>query len=179
MKIKGKEIKLIVGLGNPGLKFKSTRHNVGFEAAKTILHKLHQCDKSRKRNLNSIHLRMCSFVSVGFPAVLMNKSGKAVKEAADALRAKPKEILVIHDDLETPYGKWKIKEKGSATGHNGVKSIIEALGSDEFARAKIGIGRPESRDTQAISRYVLEKIPPAEHDKIQQAIDDLVNKLEV
>lgn len=177
MQIQDREIKLIIGLGNPGSRFLNTRHNIGTEFATLLSHELQKKEKPRKTNLNFSHLRIFGDISIVFPAVYMNESGKAITEAMDATKAKPNEILVIHDDLETLCGKWKFKKEGSASGHNGLKSTIEHLKTDDFMRLKIGVGRPESHDAEVISKYVLSKIPNNEMQKIEQALREAYETL--
>lgn len=173
MQIQDREIKVIIGLGNPGSRFLNTRHNIGIAFATLLSRELQKKEKPRKANLNFSHLRIFSNVSIVFPAIFMNESGKAISEAMEATKVKPNEILVIHDDLETLCGKWKFKQGGSASGHNGLKSTIEHLKTDDFLRLKIGVGRPESHDAEVISKYVLSKIPNNEIKKIEQALREI------
>ena len=149
-----KEVYLIVGLGNPGSGYKSTRHNTGFRIIDHL-----------SRNVG-VRLKGCRFQSKNIrttyrgrevvllkPATFMNQSGRAVKACADFFHLPPNRILVVHDDLDLPVGKIKVVRNGGPGGHKGVLSIIEHLGSREFPRIKIGIGRP--RYGESPEDYVL------------------------
>lgn len=177
MQIQDREIKLIIGLGNPGSRFLNTRHNIGIAFATILSHELQKKEKPKKVNLDFSHLRVFSNVVIVFPAVYMNESGKAIAEAIGALKIKLDQVLIIHDDLETPCGRWKFKQGGSASGHNGLKSTIEHLKTDDFLRLKIGIGRPESHDAEVISKYVLSKTPDNEMQRIEQSFREAYETL--
>jgi peptidyl-tRNA hydrolase, PTH1 family len=135
-------MKLIVGLGNPGGEYESTRHNVGF----MVIDKL-------AKELSISHLTFGSdpkhtslVVKVGDvmlikPQTYMNKSGEAVKCLLDYYKLKPGDLWVIHDDIDLPLGKIRIRAQGAAGGHNGVESIIESVGTDKFVRFRLGTGR--------------------------------------
>lgn len=170
MKFRERKIKLIVGLGNPESKYQNTRHNAGMNAAQEIFKAIRVIQDPTETELEHCTIWKFEHVAIAFPNTFMNESGEAVAEAAKHLRAKPEEILVAHDDLETPPGKCKVKEGGSAGGHNGLKSTIEKLGSREFMRVKVGIGRPESREHDVIRKYVLEPMPPKEQAEVLDAI---------
>ena len=134
---------LIVGLGNPGVTYRNTRHNVGFrvinEVAKSFKVRL------RGRRFQSRYTRVSSGsgqIVLLQPLTFMNRSGRAVAAAADDCRADPERILIVYDDLDLPLGRIRVARNGSAGGHKGVASIIASLGTREFPRVKIGIGRP-------------------------------------
>lgn len=132
---------IIVGLGNPGDKYKYTRHNAGFLALSYISQKLNtDITKSKFKAL-------CGECTVNgkrtlllLPQTYMNNSGEAVKAAMDFYKIQPENVLVIFDDISLACGKLRIRKNGSAGGHNGIKSIIEHLGTNEFPRIKIGVG---------------------------------------
>jgi len=156
--------RLIVGLGNPGEKCRFTRHNTGF----MVVDRLAQTNKIPlgKRKFNAVFGRG---KIEGLPAILakpmtfMNQCGPAVRDLARFFGLGTQDILVIHDDIDVVFGKLKIKEKGGDGGHNGVKSLIEALRSDEFTRIRIGIGRPQTE--KGIRPYVLERFD-AEQERL-------------
>jgi len=132
---------LIVGLGNPGQQYQNTRHNVGFRTADAIA--AHAGADIRRVKFHALTAE----ATVGGQAVLlvkpttfMNLSGQAVGEAARFYKIPPEHILVISDDVDLPLGKLRLRRNGSAGGHNGLKSIIEHLGGDQFPRLKIGVG---------------------------------------
>lgn len=132
---------LIVGLGNPGDKYKYTRHNIGFLAMSYISQKLGaDISKSKFKGL-------CTKAKIGdnsvlllLPQTYMNNSGESVKAAMDYYKVPIENVLVIFDDISLPCGKLRIRKGGSAGGHNGIKSIIQHTGSDAFPRIKIGVG---------------------------------------
>jgi PTH1 family peptidyl-tRNA hydrolase len=157
---------LIVGLGNPGPQYELTRHNAGFLALDYVAD---QC--GWLLNAEKWH-GICGSGWLGEhrvflvkPQTFMNRSGECVARFADFYRIGPENTLVLHDDLDLPSGKIKIAAKGGAGGHNGIRSLIQHLGSADFVRVKIGIGRP-SRDEQgqgmAVDRYVLSAFSEAE-----------------
>ncbi|MBQ9774895.1 MAG: aminoacyl-tRNA hydrolase [Lentisphaeria bacterium] len=136
---------LIVGLGNPGEEYDRTRHNAGFMVIDRLLESF-PAGRFEKRHTAESFVYAGSFkgkpLSLQKPLTFMNLSGKAVAPIARKLGLKPEEILVIHDDLDLPVGKMRLKCGGSDGGHNGLKSIIAELGSASFKRLRIGIGRP-------------------------------------
>ena len=137
-------VRIVVFLGNPGRQYAGTRHNVGFAVADEI-------EKSCNLRINKLRFgaltARCVFggekVLLMKPQTYMNLSGRAVLEAARYFKLPPHRVIVISDDIELPPAKLRIRTKGSDGGHNGLKSIISALGSDEFPRIRIGVGRPE------------------------------------
>ena len=145
---------LIAGLGNPGPQYEHTRHNIGQEAVE-------QWGKSLGVTLKSLLFRSkhapADFrgnpIVLLCPLTFMNKSGESVRDCIHHYDLETKKLLVIHDDLDMPLGKIKVVRDGGAGGHRGVSSIIHLLGSSEFSRVKIGIGRP--RHGEAVADYVL------------------------
>ena len=136
-------MKIIVGLGNPGTQYRMSRHNVGFQVA------------DRLAKLNHIHIRTKRFKSLygtgwidfqqvvlSKPMTFMNRSGEAVKKTTDFFHLKMEDLVVVHDDLDLPFGRLRFKQRGGDGGHQGIRSIIEGMGGNNFLRLKIGIGRP-------------------------------------
>lgn len=148
---------LVVGLGNPGREYRLTRHNVGFMAVDYLA----QTAKADVRRLK-YHALTGNAVIAGVPVLLMmpqtymNLSGEAVGEAARFYKLPPERVIVIFDDVDLPIGTLRIREKGSAGGHNGIKSIIAHLGTEEFPRVKIGIG-PKPNPEMDLADYVLQE----------------------
>lgn len=140
---------MVVFLGNPGSKYSGTRHNVGFLAADK-LEKLEniKISKLRFNALTSIYTVSDEKVLVLKPQTYMNLSGNAVAPAAAYYKIPAERIIVVCDDVSIPVGKIRIRTKGSSGGHNGLKSIISALGTDVFPRIKIGVGAPPSNETE-------------------------------
>ncbi len=154
-------MKLIVGLGNPGREYKNTRHNVGFMVLDNYLGKVDWKNKVEAYLYKDgegdnaiIYIK---------PLTYMNLSGLAVSKFAKFYKIKPEDILVIQDDLDMEVGTFKIKRNSSAGGHNGIKSIIKELESEEFARLKIGIGKSATIPTD---KYVLGKFTKNELESI-------------
>lgn len=160
-------MKLIVGLGNPGLEYERTRHNVGFLVIDEIAKKLNV--KLSKERFDSMFYINEDFILMK-PNTFMNLSGEAVKKAMDFFKILSKDILIIHDDLDIKIGQAKIKISNSSGGHNGVKNIIEKINTAEFYRLKIGIGRPEKNET-SISSYVLGDFTNEQYDIISKVVE--------
>jgi PTH1 family peptidyl-tRNA hydrolase len=134
---------VIVGLGNPGGEYAQTRHNVGFWCV-DILAKEHSIALGRRHRTALVGEGVIagSRVALAKPRTYMNLSGEAVRYLLARYRVSPRQLLVIYDDMDLPLGKLRLRPSGSAGGHNGIKSIIQATGSQEFPRIRIGIGRP-------------------------------------
>lgn len=164
-------MKLIVGLGNPGILYSNTRHNIGFSVikvlarlTKVVLRKDKQvCALAGKMNLAGEQ------VMLAMPLTFMNLSGPAVVSLLKKHRLNPDELLVVCDDLDLEFGRLKIKPGGSSAGHRGVESIINSLGSEEFARLRIGIGRPH--ESSKAKDYVLARFNRKEGQQLKDILD--------
>lgn len=160
-------IKLIVGLGNPGPQYTRNRHNIGFQIVELLAarHAL-ALDKLQHKAMTGSGFISCGGmrhkVLLARPLTYMNASGEAVAPLARYYGVQPADIIVIHDDLDLASGKLRLRANGSSGGQNGIKSIIERLGSPDFARVKVGIGRPPGRMDPA--DYVLQNFSVAEED---------------
>ena len=160
-------MKLIVGLGNPGKKYELTRHNVGFEVIDLLCNEI-QAGRARRENLSLVtegRLETEELI-LAKPQTFMNSSGVAVSSLVSKYGAQLDNIYVVYDDLNLDLGILRIRRKGSAGGHKGVKSIINSLGSQLFPRLRIGIGYLDQK-TAAID-YVLGKFSHAERQQIEQ-----------
>jgi len=171
---------LVVGLGNPGREYRDTRHNFGFLA----LDKLAQgmAVIFRHRSLLEAEVGVGAFLSssvvLAKPLTYMNLSGHAVAALISFFQLRePRQLIVIHDDLDIPLGKIKIKSGGGAGGHKGVRSIIESLGTIEFLRIRLGIGLAE-RPIDVID-YVLTPFAPEEQDARQRAVVEAANAMQM
>ena len=142
-------MKLIVGLGNPGSEYENTRHNTGFLTLDKLADKLNVSVSRRAFNaLTGKTDYKGEKIILMKPQTYMNNSGEAVGKAVRYYRLDPaKDVIVVYDDLDLPVGKIRLREKGSAGGHNGIKSIIAHLGTNEFNRIRIGIGSVSREDT--------------------------------
>ena len=154
---------LIVGLGNPGVAYRLTRHNVGYMVVDRLaLRHGISLDKQKFNNIFGSGKVEGRHVILAKPMTFMNLSGPSVRDLATSFDLDAENVLVIHDDIDVVFGKIKIKEKGGDGGHNGVRSLIVAWGSDEFVRIRIGIGRPQTDND--VSAYVLGRFD-AEQEK--------------
>lgn len=171
---------LIVGLGNPGEKYKNTYHNIGFlvidEITKILKFKL-QSSKSDKRIKAEIikgELEGLKLILIK-PHTFMNLSGQTVSKAASYYKIKPQDIWVISDDIYLPLDKIRIRKEGSSGGHNGLESIISELGTNKFVRFRIGISKPEKVPYE---KYVLQKIKKNEEKIIKKSIKQAVKAID-
>ncbi len=163
------EMKIIVGLGNPGRKFERTRHNAGFMAADELAQDLQVDLRQEKYHAHIGRARIDSEEAVlAKPQTYMNDSGRAVGAIVRDTYTAVSDLIVIHDDLDLPLGSVRVKIGGGHGGHNGLRSIIEYLGSADFIRVRIGIGRPEpNRD--AVD-YVLSPFTAEERGAVAHAV---------
>lgn len=171
---------LIIGLGNPGARYEFTRHNIGFLAVDCIADK---ADISlNKKSHNAVWGKgkiLESDVVIAKPLAFMNLSGEAVKSLADYFHIETKYIIVIYDDVDLEFGTVRIKKRGGSGGHRGMESIIEQLGTNDFPRIRLGIGRPikqgqgvkGSRGQEDIADYVLSQFSSEEKDKLPEIFD--------
>ena len=161
---------LLVGLGNPGDKYDNTRHNVGFAAIDQLAEELRvPVQKLKYRALtNTVELGGAKVLLMK-PITYMNLSGEAVGEAARFFKIPADHVLVLSDDVSLPVGKLRIRKGGSAGGHNGLKSIIQHLGTDQFPRVKIGVGEKPHPDYD-MADWVLGKFAGEDLKTITQAI---------
>lgn len=162
-------MKLIVGLGNPGRQYEETRHNVGFKVIDELSTRLQiPLDKAKFNGVFGQGSIMGEKVLILKPLTYMNLSGESVRPVMDYFDIDAEDILVIYDELDLPVGKIRLREKGSAGGHNGMKSIIHHLGTQEFKRIRIGVDRPTNG--MKISDYVLGRFIEEEVQEIKEAI---------
>jgi len=161
-------MKMIVGLGNPGGKYRLTRHNVGFLAVELLARQLGTTIETNKFKAKIAQLRIGGeMVLLVLPQTYMNASGEAVVPLMGYFKVDIKDLLVIYDDLDMPCGKLRLREKGSHGGHNGMRSIIEQLGHSEFKRIRIGI---DKHPLIATPDYVLGKPSPDQEPLLSQGI---------
>jgi PTH1 family peptidyl-tRNA hydrolase len=174
-------MKLIIGLGNPGREYSGTRHNIGFVVLGTLArrHKINFNKRSCHSRIGEGDLGPIKVV-LAKPQTYMNLSGDAVSSLLRRYRLKPSDIIVVYDDLDLPVGRIRMRADGSAGGHNGIKSIIAALGTDKFIRLKVGIGRPTVEiDRNEIVDHVLSGFDKTEHEAMTDAVNRAVDAIEV
>ncbi len=161
---------LIAGLGNPGSTYDNTRHNIGFESVERTAERLGvKIVKKKFLSLCGEAFWSSEKLLLMKPQTFMNASGEAVRKASEFYSIPIDRIVVIHDELDLKLGVIKISRGGGAAGHNGVKSVINSLGSKDFARIRMGIGKPQQRIAGA--DYVLSKFTVAERDLMEKMID--------
>jgi PTH1 family peptidyl-tRNA hydrolase len=158
---------VIAGLGNPGWRYRKTRHNVGFAVVDSLAkqfslrfdkEKIYACCKGLYKDERFVLIK---------PLTYMNSSGLAVRKALKLYDASPGKLIVVHDDIDLPVGKIKIKKKGSSGGHRGIQSIIDQIGTEEYIHIKIGIGRSPGVPSEV---YVLEKFRKEEKKIIMESL---------
>tara|TARA_Y100001960_G_scaffold245221_1_gene259869 strand:- start:677 stop:1255 length:579 start_codon:yes stop_codon:yes gene_type:complete len=171
---------LIVGLGNPGKKYDKTRHNCGAEFVQLLSDSLKvSLQKEDKffglygtKRLNQFKVHFC------IPTIYVNESGKTVSSITDYLKISNEQVLVIHDDLDLPLGKIKLKEAGGHGGHNGLRNIIDNLkGDTNFKRMRIGIDHPEKEED--VVKYVLSKFTKKERQLLEASFDNTLNLMDL
>jgi PTH1 family peptidyl-tRNA hydrolase len=151
---------LVVGLGNPGKRYEATRHNVGFEVGAEL---------SRRWDLSRAKKKFGALVAEGragpggprvailLPQTLMNASGDSAGPARGALKAPLDRVIVVHDEIDLPFGEVRTRLGGGLAGHNGLKSLKRGFGDAEFWRVRVGVGRPDSTDPDVVASYVLSR----------------------
>ena len=162
-------MKLIVGLGNPGLKYKNTRHNLGFKIIEALAEEL-KIKIGKKYSWAALGTGRIDSIPVVLakPLTFMNNSGQAVQGLMEYYKIDPQDLLVICDDLSLDAGRIRIRKGGSSGGHNGLKSIIDEIGTDDFARLRVGIGQPGLNRDPAI--YVLKDVARNDKNVTKEAI---------
>ena len=173
---------LLVGLGNPGPEYERTRHNVGFEVARELIARWSlPKPKARYRGLISEGPTGPGGprVAVLQPQTYMNEAGQSVSPARGALRTPLDHVLVLHDEIDLPFGEIRTRVGGGLAGHNGLKSIRKGLGSPDFARVRVGVGRPPTTDPDRVAAYVLGRFPesPDEVRALVQRAADAAQRL--
>lgn len=182
-------MKLIVGLGNPGDKYKDTRHNVGFMVVEKLAHELGGSDvKWGNEEKHSALMAKTGDILLMKPTTFMNASGVAVSSAMRFYKLSPEDVWVIHDDLDLPLGKIRIRVGGASAGHHGIDSIIKELGSDKFTRIRLGIGRGTSKNgaiadrkmhTSSVIDFVLSRFGKSEAGELKHLVKDGVEAVRV
>ena len=170
---------IIAGLGNPGDEYKLTRHNIGFLAIDYIAEKCGARIDRVKFHAFTTEARIGGVrVLLMKPTTFMNSSGVAIAEAATFYKVPAENVIVLHDEISFAPGLFRIRRKGSAGGHNGLKSIIAQLGSDAFPRVKIGVGQKPSPDYDLVD-WVLGKFPKADLELIGSKYPDIYSSVEL
>jgi PTH1 family peptidyl-tRNA hydrolase len=167
-------IRLIVGLGNPGPEYEQTRHNAGFWLVDNLANGMARCSLAREARFNALTARTTidgNEVWLLEPQTYMNRSGQSVGGLARFFKIAPDEILVVHDELDLAPGIARLKKGGSSGGHNGLKDITAALGTQEYWRLRLGIGHPRTLNLQhGVADFVLHRPRKEEQPLIEDAI---------
>jgi peptidyl-tRNA hydrolase, PTH1 family len=167
---------LVVGLGNPGPSYAGHRHNVGFRVVSRLADKAGAPEaKSKFKGLHTRATIAGRDVVLLLPQTYMNVSGESVRPAADFFRVPPENVVVVHDELDLPFGEVRIKVGGGLAGHNGLRSIAQHLGTQDFIRVRFGIGRPRSG---AVVPYVLGDFSSDERVVLETHLDRAISAVE-
>jgi PTH1 family peptidyl-tRNA hydrolase len=151
---------LVVGLGNPGARYRDTRHNLGRRAVELIADELGGSWRSRWNGRVSELRDGDERLALLVPETFMNESGRSVAPALRFYKLPPERLVVVHDELDLELGDVRAKQGGGLAGHNGLRSLAKALGTQDFLRVRIGIGRPERGDRRPVADWVLQPFPP-------------------
>ena len=171
---------LIVGLGNPGAEYDGTRHNIGFEVADALAERWSLPKaKSKYRGLLTEGRTGPGGPRVAIlkPMTYMNDAGQSVSPARGALKVDLDHVLVVHDEIDLPFGEIRTRTGGGLAGHNGLKSLRAGLGSPDFARVRIGVGRPPTTDPDRVAAYVLGRFREPKDD-VRELIEDAADVAE-
>jgi PTH1 family peptidyl-tRNA hydrolase len=171
-------MKLIAALGNPGRKYEGTRHNLGFVVADTVAARHRLEWETAPRGVEALSARWRGAGAVlAKPLTFMNLSGPAIRDLLQFYKIETVDLFVVVDDVNLELGRLRARAAGSAGGHNGLKSVIEALGSEEFARLRIGVGRGDAR--RDLADHVLAKFDPAERPVVEEAVARAADAVEM
>jgi PTH1 family peptidyl-tRNA hydrolase len=167
---------IVIGLGNPGRNYANTRHNLGFLVVDELARRAGATSARKRFRSEMIETRLPAGRTILVkPQTYMNDSGHAVREVLNWYRAEPEEMLVVVDDLDLPFGQMRMRQSGSAGGHNGLKSIIAQTGTQAFPRLRIGIGRGPNQ----AKAHVLSNFAPSEREHLPALIDAAADAVEL
>ncbi|MCM2265945.1 MAG: aminoacyl-tRNA hydrolase [Desulfuromonadales bacterium] len=170
-------MKLVVGLGNPGERYADTRHNIGFMVAARVASRAGIAIKRQGyQGLYGVGRLVGEEAAILLPQTFMNRSGASVAPACQSLGVSPGDLIVVHDEIDLPYGCLRIKVGGGHGGHNGLRSITDALGHGDFIRMRLGVGRPPAGGD--VSGHVLSRFASAERAQLETYLDVAADALE-
>lgn len=171
-------MKIIVGLGNPGSKYAGTRHNIGFSVLDELAERHNiRIDTAKHKALVGKGMIGSEKVILVMPQTFMNLSGESVRAVMDFYKCTPEDIIVVYDDIDLDVGKLRIRQKGSAGGHNGMKNIIQHIGSQEFDRIRVGVGKkPDHMD---LADYVLSRFGKEDLEDIRNSCSKACDAIEI
>lgn len=172
-------MRIVVGLRNPGADYEGTRHNVGSEVVARVIEKLGETPGKAPSRISG------AIAQVGvaddrtlllLPFTFMNETGRTVRAAVDYYKIPVGNLLVVHDDIDLPFGRLRLQVAGGSGGHNGIRSVESALGTKEFSRLKVGVGRPPGSQDPAV--YVLHRFSKSERVEVDVMIEDAADVVE-
>jgi PTH1 family peptidyl-tRNA hydrolase len=166
----------------PGEKYQNTRHNLGFTVVEEAARKFLPLKKTKweeNKEANALVLRVPPDILLVKPLTFMNASGKAVAKLASSFKLQASSIWVIHDDVDLPLGKIKIRIGGGAAGHHGVESIIKELGTDDFVRFRLGIGHPGPGRDGSVEKYVLQEFDVNQRSEVKKMVKKTVKAIQI
>ena len=170
---------LLVGLGNPGIKYERNRHNIGFCLIDYFTSQINSEDYIDKFNSKYTLVRLNdNKIHIIKPQTYMNRSGVSVRNCKDFFKIAPENIIVVYDDMDLALGSLKIKSSGGSAGHNGIKSLIDEIGSNNFVRIRIGIGKPLNKEN--VNNYVLSNFKKDEFEalsRIKNRIEEIIKDI--
>jgi len=169
---------LIVGLGNPESDYADTRHNLGFACVRALAERF-DVEIKRKRWRSLVGRAESRRLWLVLPQTYMNLSGQAIAAALRDTGLPPNQVWVVHDELDIPMCRLRIRHGGSGAGHNGVLSLIESLGTQDFVRFRVGIGKPARKSEQGGARYVLGRFSKAEAERLDTVVGGVADALEL
>ncbi len=175
-------MKLIIGLGNPGKKYEKTRHNVGFMVLESLRNELEKYGAKSWELSKKFNAEICGCtingekIILAKPMTFMNHSGQAVQLIAHFYKIPPQDIIVIHDDKDLMLGEIKVQTNRGHAGHNGVKSIVDNIKSQNFYRIRVGIASANKNKMQDIAKFVLHKFSLFEKKKLEEMIENAKNE---
>jgi PTH1 family peptidyl-tRNA hydrolase len=171
---------LIVGLGNPGARYEGSRHNVGFQVA-AELERRWELSRPKERFRGRLSEGRAAAggprVAVLRPQTYMNDSGRSAGPARGSLKVPLENTIVVHDEIDLPFGEVRSRLGGGFAGHNGLKSLARAFGGPEFWRVRVGVGRPDSTDPDVVARYVLSRFGESQDD-VRKVVERTADEIE-
>jgi PTH1 family peptidyl-tRNA hydrolase len=169
---------LIVGLGNPESEYGDTRHNIGFACVRELARRL-GVSIDRKRWQSLVGHSEEKGVWLVMPQTYMNLSGEAVAKALKDTKLTPQQTWIVYDELDLPLCRMRIRRGGSGAGHNGIKSVMGSLGTEDFVRFRVGIGKPARKGSQSGRNYVLGRFTKAEAERLPKVVSGVADALEL
>jgi len=173
-------MKLIIGLGNPGKRYEKTRHNVGFMILNALREKLDSSDWSLSKKFNAETSGLTingEKIILAKPMTFMNASGQSVQLIAHFYKVVPEDIIVVHDDKDLKLGDVRVQEDRSHAGHNGIKSIIEHIGTQKFTRVRVGVASENEKKMRDTSKFVLGKFGLFDRKKVEEVIQQSTEEI--